>query len=306
MRPHVADRLEAAMRSTGSIACVGLDPRPELIPPTIADAAIRRHGDSADAVAAAFVETNIAIIDAVAGHCAAVKPQAACYEAYGVAGWQALKDTVRHANATGIEVVVDAKRGDFAATASHYRQGFFGGAPLLTGRAFSAMSADWITANAYLGSDTITALAAQPAGDHGLFVLVRSSNPSGEDVQAVATSDGPVAEIVARLVHHWGSGRAGEGGLSDIGAVVGATYPGEAKTLRLAMPDAMFLVPGYGAQGADAAAALAGLRPDGRGVLVSNSRGITGAWKVQGAPGTWLEATRDALDAMNSELNALR
>ena len=88
--------------------------------------------------------------------------------------------------------------------------------------------------------------------------------------------------------------------------MVGATYPGEAKTLRLAMPDAMFLVPGYGAQGADAAAALAGLRPDGRGVLVSSSRGITGAWRDAGAPGTWLEAARDALDVMNDELNAHR
>src|SRR6516165_8851131 len=117
MRPHVTDRLEAAMSSTFSIACVGLDPRPELIPPMIAEAAVRQHGDSADAVAAAFVETNIAIIDAVAGHCAAVKPQAACYEAYGEAGWHALAETVRHAKAAGIEVIVDAKRGDFEGTA---------------------------------------------------------------------------------------------------------------------------------------------------------------------------------------------
>jgi orotidine-5'-phosphate decarboxylase len=294
------------MANTGSIACVGLDPRPELIPPRIAEDALRRHGDSPEAVAAAFVETNIAIIDAIVGHCAAVKPQAACYEAYGAAGWHALVETVRHAKTAGIEVVVDAKRGDFAATSSHYRQGFFGGAPLLTGAAYSAMSADWITANAYLGSETVNALATEDAGDHGLFVVVRSSNPSSEDVQAVATADGTIAETMARLVHRWGSGRAGAGGLSDIGAVVGATYPGEAKSLRLAMPDAMFLVPGYGAQGADATAALAGLRPDGRGVLVSNSRGITGAWKRENTPNTWLEATRDALDQMNNELNANR
>ena len=294
------------MSSTGSIACVGLDPRPELIPPSIVEEAVRRHGDSPEAVAAAFVETNIAIIGAVAGHCAAVKPQAACYEAYGVAGWHALEETVRHANTAGIEVIVDAKRGDFGGVAPHYRQAFFGGAPLLKGRPFSAMPADWITANPYLGSDNIIALAAERAGDHGLFVLVKNSNPSSEEVQAVATANGTVAETVARLVDRWGSGRAGEGGLSDIGAVVGATYPGEAKTLRLAMPDAMFLVPGYGAQGADAAAALAGLRPDGRGVLVSSSRGITGAWRDAGAPGTWLEAARDALDVMNDELNAHR
>src|SRR5262249_57675113 len=122
MGKPVTDRLEAAMASTGSIACVGLDPRPELIPPTIAEDALRRHGDSPEAVAVAFVETNIAIIDAVAGHCAAVKPQAACYEAYGVAGWRALIETVRHAKEAGIEVIVDAKRGDFEGSAQHYRQ----------------------------------------------------------------------------------------------------------------------------------------------------------------------------------------
>jgi orotidine-5'-phosphate decarboxylase len=294
------------MASTGSITCVGLDPRPELIPPAIAEGAMRRHGDSVDAVAAAFVETNIAIIDAVVGHCAAVKPQAACYEAYGVDGWHALIETVRHAKTSGIEVIVDAKRGDFGATSAHYRQAFFGGAPLLSGGAYNAMSADWMTVTAYLGSDTVNALAPEHAGNHGLFINVKNSNPSNEDVQAVATPDGTVAETMARLVHRWGTGRAGEGELSDIGAVVGATYPGEAKTLRLAMPDAMFLVPGYGTQGADATAALAALRPDGRGVLVSNSRGITGAWKGQNTPNTWLEAARDALDTMNKELNAHR
>jgi orotidine-5'-phosphate decarboxylase len=168
------------------------------------------------------------------------------------------------------------------------------------------MSADWITVNAYLGSDTVAALEPEHAGDHGLFVVVKSSNPSSEDVQTVATAEGTVAETVARLVYRWGSGRAGQSGLTDIGAVVGATYPGEAKTLRLAMPDAMFLVPGYGAQGADAAAALAGTRPDGRGVLVSSSRGITAAWRHEGTPENWLDATRDALDQMNNELNAHR
>jgi orotidine-5'-phosphate decarboxylase len=294
------------MASTGSIACVGLDPRPELIPPTIAEDALRRHGDSPEAVAAAFVETNIAIIDAVAGHCAAVKPQAACYEAYGAAGWHALAETVRHAKTAGIEVIVDAKRGDFGASSAHYRQAFFGGAPLLTGRPYGAMSADWMTVTAYLGSDTVNALAPEHAGDHGLFINVKNSNPSNEDIQAVATADGTVAEAMARLVHRWGTDRASQGGLSDIGAVVGATYPGEAKTLRLAMPEAMFLVPGYGTQGADATAAVAGLRPDGRGVLVSNSRGITAAWKHHNTPSTWLEATRDALDTMNTELNAHR
>jgi orotidine-5'-phosphate decarboxylase len=168
------------------------------------------------------------------------------------------------------------------------------------------MSADWMTVTAYLGSDTVNALAPEHAGDHGLFINVKNSNSSNVDVQAVAAGDGTVAETMARLVHRWGAGRVGQGGMSDIGAVVGATYPGEAKSLRLAMPEAMFLVPGYGTQGADATAALAGLRPDGRGVLVSNSRGITGAWKRENTPSTCLDATRDALDTMNAALNSYR
>jgi orotidine-5'-phosphate decarboxylase len=306
MTMHVTDRLEAAMESTRSIACVGLDPRPDMVPPPIAEAALQRHGDTAEAVAAAFLETNVAIIGAVAGHCAAVKPQAACYEAYGAAGWHALTETVRHAKEARIEVIIDAKRGDNGATAPHYRQAIFGSAPSLTGRALTAMTADWMTVNPYLGSDNLLALAGENPGDHGLFVLVKTSNPSSGELQDVVTDDGTVAEAVARLVHGWGSGRAGRGGLSDIGAVVGATYPREAKTLRLAMPDAMFLVPGFGSQGGDAATALAGIRPDGRGVLVSSSRSIAGAWKQEATPDTWLEATRDALDVMNKELNALR
>jgi orotidine-5'-phosphate decarboxylase len=303
---HVADRLEGAMARTGSIACVGLDPRPDMVPPAVAGAALRQHGDTAEAVAAAFLATNVAIIDAIAGHCAAVKPQAACYEAYGKPGLHALTETTHHAREAGIEVIVDAKRGDFAPSAAHYRQAFFGRAPSLTGQPLTAMTVDWLTVHGYLGFDTISALWAEQPGDHGLFVMVKNSNPSTTDVQEVTTPDGTVAETMARLVHQWGAGRAGTSGLTDIGAVVGATYPLQAEALRLAMPDSMFLVPGYGVQGGDAAGSLAGARADGRGVVVSNSRGITAAWQHTNAPDAWLEATRDALDTMNAELNAHR
>ena len=303
---HVADRLESASARTGSIACVGLDPRPDMIPPDVARTALDQHGDTADAAAAAFLETNVAIIRAVAGHCAAVKPQAACYEAYGSPGLHALTETVRHAKEAGIEVIVDAKRGDFGPSSTHYRQAFFGNAPSMTGKPLTAMTADWLTVHGYLGSDTVSALQAEQPGDHGLFVLVKNSNPSTTDVQEVTTPDGTVAQTMARLVHQWGTGRSGRGGLTDIGAVVGATYPRQAEELRLAMPDATFLVPGYGAQGGDAASSLAGIRPDGRGVLVSNSRGITAAWQNASTPDRWLEAIRHALDTMNEDLNAHR
>jgi orotidine-5'-phosphate decarboxylase len=277
-----------------------------MVPPAVAAAALATFGDTAEAVAAAFVEFNLGIIDAVAGHCAAVKPQAACYEAYGPAGWAALADTVRAAKEAGLVVIVDAKRGDIGSTAAHYRQAFFGGAPSLGGRALSAMGPDWVTVNGYLGSDNVLEMASAAPGDHGVLVLVKTSNPSSGELQDVEAHDGTVAETMARLVHRWGQGRLGECGLADIGAVVGATYPYEASGLRDVMPDALFLVPGFGTQGGDAVGAVAGRRPDGGGLLVSASRSITAAWQSTGGGAAWADASRAALDQMNAELDAAR
>lgn len=313
---HVADELQARMDATGSIACVGLDPRPELLPRHLADQMLSRHGDTAAAAGAAFIEFNTQIIAAVTGACAAVKPQAACYEAYGHAGWAALEATVAAARAAGLPVIVDGKRNDIGSTAVHYRQAFFGDAPGLGGRPLTSMQADWVTVNGYLASDTVTPFLDGPAGARGIFVLVKTSNPSSGELQdrLVATDDTPpesVAEAMAALVHRWGSDRAGTSGLTDVGAVVGATYPAQAEELRAAMPDSLFLVPGFGAQGGSAKEALAGCRPDGRGVLVSSSRGIIGAWQQgaasdDAAPVDWAGAARAALDTMNDQLAAAR
>jgi len=326
---HVADELQTRMDATGSVACVGLDPRPELLPPDLVARTLATHGDTAEAVGAAFVEFNTQIIAAIAGACPAVKPQAACYEAYGHAGWAALETTVATARAAGLSVIVDGKRNDIGSTAVHYRQAFFGDAPGLAGQPLSAMHADWVTVNGYLASDTVTPFLDGPAGSRGIFVLVKTSNPSSGELQdRLVTSEHPtaeapasqaepwsVADAMAALVHGWGAGRAGSSGLSDVGAVVGATYPSQAEALRTVMPDALFLVPGFGAQGASAADALAGRRPDGRGVLVSSSRGIIGAWQqAAGAPGApslagvvdWADAARSALDTMNAELDGAR
>ncbi|MFN8640984.1 MAG: orotidine 5'-phosphate decarboxylase / HUMPS family protein [Candidatus Binatia bacterium] len=130
---HPADRLQVASDRSGSLACVGLDPRPALVPPAIAQAALARHGDTAEAVAEAFFVFNRGLLDAVAGRCAAVKPQVACYEAYGPAGLRCLLDTIAHARALDVPVVVDAKRGDIGSTAEHYRQAWIDGAPGLGG-----------------------------------------------------------------------------------------------------------------------------------------------------------------------------
>lgn len=304
---HVADALDRRIEETGSIACVGLDPRPSLLPPSLRE----HHRSVAEgpeaAVAAAFVDANRRIIDAVADRCAAVKPQAACYEAYGVPGWAALTATIEHAAAAGIPVILDAKRGDIGSTATHYGQLAFGGAPDLDGGPLPGIGADWLTVNGYLGHDGVgPVLEAGTDRGHGVFVLVKTSNPSSADLQDLRTEDGrTVSERMADLVHEWGAGRLGDAGLSDVGAVVGATHPEHAASLRDRMPDTVFLVPGYGAQGASAADALAGVRSDGRGVLVSSSRAITGAWHAAGTEDVGA-AARDALDVMNADLDAVR
>jgi len=290
---HVADALDARIASTGSIACVGLDPRPSLLPPDL----VSRHrggtGTPAERVAAAFVEANRTVIDAVADRCAAVKPQAACYEAYGVAGWRALAETVAHARAAGIPVVLDAKRGDIGSTAAHYGQMAFGGAPDLDGTPLEGIGADWLTVNGYLGADGVDPIL--DGHDGGAFVLVKTSNPGSGELQDVDAGGETVAARMAARVAAWGAGRIGASGLSAVGAVVGATYPDQARALRERMPHAFLLVPGYGAQGGTAADAVAGRRPDGRGLLVSSSRGITGAWQADG--GELGESARRALDA---------
>jgi len=300
---HVADALDARIETTGSIACVGLDPRPELLPPDVVDRHRHAEGTPAERVAAAFLDANRRVIDAVADRCAAVKPQAACYEAYGTPGWAALAATIAHARDAGIPVVLDAKRGDIGSTAAHYGQMAFGGAPGLDGEVVAGIGADWLTVNGYLGADGVDPVLANGGG---VFVLVKTSNPGSGELQDVELADGgTVADRMADRVAAWGAGHLGERGLSAIGAVVGATYPEHARALRDRMPDTVFLVPGYGAQGGTAADALAGARSDGRGVLVSSSRGITGAWQHH-ASDDLATAARDALEAMVADLDAAR
>ncbi len=300
---HAADVLQSVIDRSGSVACVGLDPRPALLPPAVVDVALAAHGDTAAAVAAAFTAFNRGVIDAVAGRCAAVKPQTACYEAYGVAGWLALADTVAYARARGIPVIIDAKRGDIGSTAEHYQQAFLGAAPGLGGASLPGMGGDWLTVNGYLGGDGVKPFLG--AARTGVFVLVKTSNPSSGDLQDLVQGDGTVMDAMARLVAGWGAARRGDCGLSDVGAVVGATYPDQAKRLRALMPDTIFLVPGYGAQGGTAADALAGARADGRGVIVNSSRGIIAAWQAT-KTSDWQGAARQALNAMNADLAAVR
>jgi orotidine-5'-phosphate decarboxylase len=324
--PHVGDQLVEAIDTTGSIACVGLDPRPELIPPELRDRMLAKHGPTFAAVGEAFTEFNRRIIDEVAGRCAAVKPQVACYEPYGVPGWEALELTIAHARAAGLVVIADAKRNDIGSTATHYGQAFFGGAPGLDERRLPGLGAGWLTVNGYLGFDGIGPILDEGGG---VFVLVRTSNPGAGDLQdlplavsgegAVDQHDAAALTIagqMATLVARWGAERVGASGFSDVGAVVGATNAEQAAALREQMPNTLFLVPGYGAQGGGASGALAGARADGSGVVVNSSRGIIGAWRhdtsgtdisgndTSGTGVDYAAAAGAALDEMNRDLAA--
>jgi orotidine-5'-phosphate decarboxylase len=299
---HAADTLQRSIEKTGSIAVVGLDPRPALIPPALRAQAIARHGDTRLAVAWAFSEFNRGLLAAISGACCAVKPQVACYEAYGTPGMQALEETIAEANRLGIPVIVDGKRNDIGSTAEHYAQAWLGAAPGFSGNLPAGPKGDWLTVNAYLGSDGV-----KPFLGHGaVFVLVKTSNPGSGEFQGLKLASGEAnMEAMAKLVRTWGEGRQGACGLNDVGAVVGATWPAEARRLRELMPDTVFLVPGYGAQGGSAADALAGLRPDGRGCVINSSRAIIGAWEKPKAA-DWAAAARGALDTMNKDLAQAR
>lgn len=277
---HVADRLSKSIETNQSIACVGLDPRPHLIPPQLQSHSIDKHGNGIEAICDAFLSFNQGILDAVAGHCAAIKPQVACYEAYGWRGMQVLEASIAYAKKLSIPVIVDGKRNDIGSTATHYQQAWLGDIPIFNDEQHEGVGADWLTVNGYLGSDGINPFL-DDENEHGIFVLVKTSNPSSGELQSQESGETSVMEAMAKLVNQWGSERLGNCGLSDVGAVVGATYPEEAKTLRQHMPHAIFLVPGYGAQGGSAAEALAGIRTDGQGVLVNASRSINGAWQTQ-------------------------
>lgn len=299
---HVADRLLASAEATNSLACVGLDPRPRLIPPQVV--ASTACDDPREHICAAFLAFNRGIIDAIAGHCACIKPQVACYEAYGAAGLACLEQTIAHARAADIPVIVDAKRGDIGSTATHYREAWLGSAGGFADHQLPGAGGDWLTVNGYLGGDSIAPCLGDEPGDGGLFVLVKTSNPGSSDLQNQACGDRAVMDVMADLVRTWGTDRLGSSGYNDVGAVVGATWPHEAQQLRQRMPQTLFLVPGYGAQGGSAADALAGSRPDGTGCIVNSSRGIIGAWQQH--DGDWQQAIASALNAMNQDLNAAR
>jgi orotidine-5'-phosphate decarboxylase len=287
-REPYADRLEAAARSKSSCLCVGLDPRLDKIP---ADVRAAAEGDAAKAL----LRFSLEVLDVVAPHAACVKPNVAFFEAYGVAGMSAYAGVVRGARARGLLVIGDVKRGDLAATAEAYAS-----AHLAAGSDFEV---DAVTLAPYMGADSLTPfVAAAAAVGKGVYVLVRTSNAGARDFQDLDTGGAPLYRRAADVVRTLGEPHRGASGLSCVGAVVGATWPEEARALRAALPTTPFLVPGYGAQGATAADVAAAFLPGGRGAVVNASRSITFP-AIKDASTPWRSAVEAAARAAKEELD---
>lgn len=278
---HFADRLLDQCDRKGAPICVGIDPVLNRLPASL----LREHGvrtgepvNAASAVAAfrAFVS---GVFSAVAPHVPCVKVQSACYERYLWPGVEAYHHAVREARGLGLVVVGDAKRGDIGVSAEHYAAG------CLADASFTDLHAppgpDALTINPYFGDDGVKPFvnAAAPAGK-GLFALVRTSNPGGDAIQGLALSDGrSVAEAVGAHVAQLGAATVGRRGYSLLGAVVGATKPRDAARLREVMPQQIFLVPGFGAQGGSADDVRPCFRADGTGALITASRSVLFAYE---------------------------
>lgn len=284
------DRLESARRERGSILCVGIDPRLARMPEEVTAGL---DGD----VEAILTRFGTELLEHAGPHAACFKPQIAFFEAHGLAGLRAFATIVKEARSRGLLVIGDVKRGDIGSTAAAYAQAFLepGG----------DLEVDAITVNPYLGADALQPFVDM-AAQHGkgLYVLVRTSNPGGADLQElpVEQSDGQrVFQRVAALVRTLGEGHvSAETGLSCVGAVVGATTPAALQALRGEMPDTPFLVPGYGAQGGTAADVVPAFRADGSGAVVNASRSINYPTTEAGA---WRAAVENAARAAREDLH---
>ena len=280
-RSRFGDRVAHEVAARESQLVLGLDPDPERLWPRAAELAGVVIGSSATAgeCAARAVAAHCALVlDAVAEHCVAVKLQLACFERLGAPGWRALGEVAGRARKHGLLVLADAKRGDIDVSAAAYAQAFFGQTATPYGPV-QGLGADALTVNPLLGADSLTPLVDEArARGAGLFVLVRTSNAGAADVQDLALAGGGrVSDRLADMVAELGSGGVGEAGLSDVGAVVGATAPEWIGPLRARMPAAIFLLPGVGAQGGAVEALAPAFEPGPAGGLVSVSRGLVGA-----------------------------
>lgn len=306
---HFGDRLVEAIKKKGNPICVGLDPRLEKIPKSIKKKAFADKDKTPTAQAAdAIIEFNKGIIDAVADLVPVVKPQVAFYEIFGYEGMRAYEETLKYAKSKGVLTIADVKRNDIGSTAEAYAKAYLGEVEIYGDEndfVLPIFDADSLTINPYLGWDGVKPFVEEcNRFGKGIFVLVKTSNPTSGDLQDLELSTGQtVYNVVGHLVDSWGANEIGESGYNSVGAVVGATYPAQARELRKIMPNTIFLVPGYGAQGGTAEDVKVCFNQDGLGAIVNNSRGIIFAYEsMKMDEDAYGEAARLAVQQMAKDL----
>ena len=285
---------------------VGLDPMLSYVPDHILEAAFKYYGETLDGAAEAIWQYNKGIIDAVYDLIPAVKPQIAMYEQFGIPGLEAFKKTCDYAKEKGLVIIGDIKRGDIGSTSEAYAVGHLGKVQVGS-QTLQPFTEDFVTVNPCLGSDGVKPfMKICKEEKKGIFVLVKTSNPSSGEFQDQLVWQTPLYEIVARKVAEWGESLMGES-YSFVGAVVGATYPEMGAALRKIMPKNYILVPGYGAQGGQGKDLKAFFIEDGLGAIVNSSRGIICAYqkapyKDKFAPENYADASRQAVLDMKEDL----
>lgn len=274
-------KLIEEIRKKGSPIVVGLDPNLAFIPKHLQKAAITECGETLEAAAGAVLAFNEAIIDAVYDLVPAVKPQIAMYEQFGIPGLIAYQKTIEYAHMRGLIVIADVKRGDIGSTSESYAKAHLG-TMTVGSSTVPVFDADFATVNPYLGTDGVKPfIDICRENDKGIFVLVKTSNPSSGEFQDQKIGKDTLYEKVADKVEEWGEPLRGVQ-YSDVGAVVGATYPEMGAELRKRMPHTFILVPGYGAQGAKGADLRGFFDENGDGAIVNSSRGIIAAYTKKG------------------------
>jgi len=293
MTAPFADRLIDGVRAKNTPLCIGLDPFADKVPPLFGDA----REDTA-----AVLKFGTSIIDIAQQHACVLKPQLGLFEQFGEMGYAVARMLVAYGQTEGMLVILDAKRGDIGTTAEGYARATIGGPP--------GFGADAVTVNPYMGKDTLEPFITRAQAEgKGVIVLVRTSNPGAGDFQDLQVGGAPVWRRVAEILSPECARLRGANGWSGLMAVAGATYPDEARALREAMPEALFLVPGYGAQGASAADAVAGFVRTPRGLeggVVSSSRAVLYPQAAQAAKtmADWRAAVGEAMAAAAAELRA--
>ena len=295
------------IKETKAPIVVGLDPMLNYMPAHLLEKAIKEQGETLEAAASTVYEYNKGIVDAIYDLVPAVKPQIAMYEQFGIPGLKAYADTVEYCKKKGLVVIGDVKRGDIGSTSAAYATAHIGkikiGNTLCT-----PFGEDFATVNPYLGVDGIKPfIDVARENNTGIFVLVKTSNPSSGEFQDRIVDGRPLYEYVGEKVNEWGETCMGDD-YSYVGAVVGATYPEQGKVLRKIMPKTYILVPGYGAQGGKGADLVHFFNEDGLGAIVNSSRGIIAAYKQEkyasyGAEG-FADAARAAVIDMREDINS--